>query len=828
MADQPIHRPHFVLHNTSKTEPYASPGRAGPKPPVPPQNRIHHAAVLREQLQEVAAAQGSLVAQQKDANLEVGVGIQVEFESFDSVRLATESLARDRSGIELMNVRKREEKVLATVFVPDGKLVHFERILTAYAEQETQSGQPKNQPLVDAIQTVRAATFESLWTDAPEALPADMEQPIWWEAWLPAGEHRLRTIDEFRRIAELSGMQTRDQAVHFPERSVVLMYGSQALILSSPLLLTAIAELRRAKDTAEFFDSLPVEDQDGWVDELLTRVTPGASLPICVTLLDTGVNIGHPLLTPHAHTTDLYSISEAWATDDTNGHGTQLAGLVMYGDLAHALESNHALEISHGLESVKVLRHTGDNQGEVFGSLTGAAVMLPEEANNDRTRVFAMAITARDGRDRGRPSSWSAAVDRLACDYDNQGEKPRLFVIAAGNSNNDSWGDYPASLSTDSIRDPGQAWNALTIGACTQLTDITDKDAEDYSAIADVGALSPYTTTSATWPREWPWKPDVVVEGGNVGKDPEGFCSTFVSLSLLTTHHQPTERLFWTTWATSAATALAANFAATLWASYPQFWPETVRAMVVHSARWTDAMLTEYLPNGRSQQALTSLLRHCGYGVPSLERALWSAGNSLSLIVQDALQPYEKTSSGIKTRDMHLHDLPWPQDALLALGNTQVTLRVTLSYFIEPNPGERGNTDKYAYQSHALRFAVRRPLETEAQFRARINLRAQEEEAGLPGSSAGDGGWFLGRLRARGSILSDSWTGSAAELANRGQLAVFPAMGWWRNRPAVGRFDRTARYALVVSIEAPTVEQDLYAVVEHLIAQTQIAAAVAT
>ena len=152
---------------------------------------------------------------------------------------------------------------------------------------------------------------------------------------------------------------------------------------------------------------------------------------------------------------------------------------------------------------------------------------------------------------------------------------------------------------------------------------------------------------------------------------------------------------------------------------------------------------------------------------------------------------------------------------LESLGETPVTLRVTLSYFIEPNPGERGLADKYAYQSHALRFAVRRPLENEAAFRARINARARDEEVGLPAQGPGDPQWFIGdRLRRRGSLLSDTWSGSAAELAQRGQIAIYPAMGWWRNRPALGRAERSARYALLVSIEAPGVEADLYAAVQ--------------
>lgn len=64
-------------------------------------------------------------------------------------------------------------------------------------------------------------------------------------------------------------------------------------------------------------------------------------------------------------------------------------------------------------------------------------------------------------------------------------------------------------------------------------------------------------------------------------------------------------------------------------------------------------------------------------------------------------------------RDMHLHELPWPQQELLALGNVDVEMRVTLSYFVQPNPGvaERGISGRYRYESHGLRFDVSRPSE---------------------------------------------------------------------------------------------------------------------
>ena len=109
-------------------------------------------------------------------------------------------------------------------------------------------------------------------------------------------------------------------------------------------------------------------------------------------------------------------------------------------------------------------------------------------------------------------------------------------------------------------------------------------------------------------------------------------------------------------------------------------------------------------------------VRCVGFGVPDLEKALWSASNSLAMIVEDRLQPFEKKDGKMATRDMHLHDLPWPRESLLELEETEVEMTVTLSYFIEPNPSSRIVSRKYSYQSHSLRFDVKRPLESLDRF----------------------------------------------------------------------------------------------------------------
>lgn len=817
------HRPHLFPRGTLSVEGYTAKQTGGAdKMVVQAKNRQQHASALRAQLAQIASAQQQRVAAQKEADVQSAIGIQVEFKSEQGVAMTAASLARDHRGIELMNVRRQGDRTLATVFVPQGKLNHFERLITEYVECKTdRNGKARDhQTLVDAISELRVATFDSLWTDESAALPADPAQAIWWETWLPVGAHAERTLADFRTVAGMAGLRVSDRVLHFPERMVAQVHGTKNQLLQSSLVLNMIAELRRAKTTAEFFSTLALDEQDDWQGDLQQRLMPEPTGNAYVTLLDTGVNHGHPLLAPFVDDEDRHAVEPDWGPDDGNGHGSELAGLALLGDLSAALAEDAPLLVPHRLESVKVLRWPGDNEGESFGAITAEAVARVEITAPERRRVFAMAVSSTDGRDRGRPSSWSAEVDRLACDFEEQGASPRLFVLCAGNTNdNDAWAAYPHSLSTSSVHDPGQSWNALTVGAYSDLTTIS-AHAPAYMPVASAGGLSPYTTTSATWQTGWPFKPDIVMEGGNVAIEPSGFTSSMDSLSLLTTSHQPHQRLFTLSWATSAATALAAGMCARIAAAYPGFWAETIRGLMVHSARWTQAMLDTYVPGGvRNQNTMGQLLRHCGYGVPSLERALYSARNSLTMIVQEEIKPYHKANGEVKTREMHLHNLPWPIEALQELGDLPVTLRVTLSYFIEPNPGERGGHNKYAYQSHALRFAVRRPLETEAAFRGRINAQAEAEEQGLPSGGGADTGWTIGeRLRTRGSLLSDSWTGTAAQLANRGQLAIFPAIGWWRNRPSHRRFDRAARYSLLISIEAPTAEQDLYALVAQEIA----------
>ena len=829
MTDRKSAKPHFFLGRTGKPEPYTSVSTGGgKKPTTPEQNRQQHGSALLGQLQQIQTDQQTLKSAASAYPLESVIGIQIEFESFPDIALAVESLANEPQKIELLNVIHREDTTFATVFVPEGKLSAFEKKIRDYlSKKKDKNGKAlDNRPLIDAIRSFRVAALEALWTDDLSQLPDDTEQGFWWEVWLPVRGNRQGVIHDFTLLANAIGIKVSPQSLRFPENSVLLAKGNRRQFSQSGLLLNTISELRKAKETAAFFDEMPANQQQEWADELLNRTSFSGVTDTTpyVCILDTGVNIGHPLLSPVIGSEDQFSLDENWTGADDNGHGTGSAGLVAWGDLTSVLEDDSAIEIHHRLESVKTLRHHGDNEDKHLGIVTADSISLPEIENPFRTRVFSISLSATDARDRGRPSAWSAAIDSLSVDYLGENEKPRIILLSAGNvseSLNDMT-EYPDYNVLQDVHDPAQAWNAITVGAYTEKATITESECSDYTALAPIGGLSPHSTTSTTWEPSTPIKPEVVFEGGNVGID-KNSCASIPSLCLLTTHNEITTRLFSTFNATSAATALASRFAAEIYVQYPELWPETVRALMIHSAQWTDAMCEQFSHGNTLGQQARDRVRCVGFGVPNLERALWSTNNSLALVIEDQLQPFDKIKGkATTTRDMHLHDLPWPKESLLELGETHVEMTATLSYFIEPNPSSRGVKGKYSYPSHNLKFDVKRATESLDDFRKRINRQARDEEEGTP-SKTTDPDWLLGsQFRHKGSIHKDVWSGTAADLAERGKIAIYPAIGWWKTRTKLERYNKSARYALIVSISVPDVKIDIYNEVFNLLEIEQL------
>jgi len=815
--NEPAKLPHLLVTDTATTEPYTSPSSGGKSFAIPPRQRESHGQRLLRQFDLIRTQSRTAVAEQKAYGVDAQNGIYLQFESDPDFELKFESLEARSSGIELLAVRPEGKRMVATVFVPEGKLDILTGKLADYIDpaKDTPKGNPKNKTLIESIASIRLAALDALWTDSKETLPEN-DEVIWWEVWLRAGDDPAAHEAFFREHARRLGLTVLREALRFPDRTVVAGRGTKAQMSRSVHLLNCIAELRRLKDTADFFTGMPRGEQVAWVQETVEHISPPGGESPAVCLLDTGVNHGHPLLRPVLDNNDLHACDPSWSVADHKGHGTEMAGLAIYGDLTDLLADNGPIVLTHRLESVKILPPSGRNEPHLYGSITMEAIGRVEVEAPRRLRNFCLAVTTTDFRDDGRPSSWSAGIDALCSGADD--ETPRLILIAGGNTDREPRHHYPRNNQTEGIHDPGQAWNAVTVGAYTEKSFIDTAQYPGWRIVAPPGDLSPASCTSMDWSRTWPLKPDIVMEGGNMAIGPAGTADTLDSLDLLTTNWQyQFMRPLVNTGDTSAATALAARMAAILQAQYPAYRPETIRALLIHSAEWTEAMLDNFQPY-RTQKAYENLLRYCGFGVPDLARALWSANNSLTLIVQDSLQPFDRKDARYVTRDLNLHDIPWPVELLQELGETPVEMKVTLSYFIEPNPARRGWGRKYSYASHGLRFKVRIPHETVETFRQRINRAARDEETGRAGKSAGDADWVLGEnLRRLGSIHSDTWKGTAAALAQRGHVAVFPVIGWWRENPRHARWTKRARYALIITIKTPATEVDLYTPVANMI-----------
>lgn len=820
----PRDRLHILVLRPASTEQYTSygTGRGSPRPPAP--IRDVHARRLRE---EAEAASAAARERRERATQELGVrptseGILLTFESWPGFELEPAKFDPGNQPPELIAVRTSGEGdqavQLATVHVPEGALGFFLKRFDEYATRNTVKGNPRHADMVERIAALRLATIEALWTDNPATFPPPNE-PFWWEVWLRRSDGQ--EADRLRAYALVADFGVGERQLVFDNRAIVLARATAAELASALDIIDDFAELRAAHTNSAFFTRLSQVEQADWVADLVSRTTPAPDDAPAACILDTGVNRGHPLLEHSLADEDMHACVPAWGVHDHDGHGTEMAGITLYGALRDAFESGHKVRLAHRLESAKVLPPVGVNEPELYGAITAEAVSRTEIQAPGRHRNFSMAITADPGGIAGTPTSWSAAIDALAAGraFDTLAGRleyidaasvasHRLFIISAGNvSQIDA--TYLDRCDVEPVEDPAQAWNALTVGAYTTLVDVETggSDFAGWIPIAPPGDLSPFSRTSVAFQRQWPIKPEVVLEGGNAATSPAGTDFDWPeSLQVLTTAHEPAQRLLTTANATSAATAEAAHLAATIAANYPAFWPETIRALIVHAAEWTDPMRERFTAVGEAKRQREGLARRYGYGVPTTERCLRSATNALTLIVQETIHPFQAG----RLREMHVHDLPWPRDVLVDLGEVPVRLRATLSYFIEPSPTRRGWRRRYRYASHQLRFELQRATETNDDFRKRLNKRALDEEEERPTGDA-DSGWFLGsEARNRGSLHGDVWEGTATELAARGRVAVFPVTGWWKELQSRDRSELGARYALVLSIEAPVEDVDLW------------------
>lgn len=126
-------KPHFFLSETGVAERYTYPRKVvAPAANIPEQNRAQHGSSLLSQVAAVKAVQEEQKEEADFYEFQTKQGIQITFDSFAGVELAVESFADVRAGIELLCVKHENDKVIASVFVPEGKLDKLVAKIQAY------------------------------------------------------------------------------------------------------------------------------------------------------------------------------------------------------------------------------------------------------------------------------------------------------------------------------------------------------------------------------------------------------------------------------------------------------------------------------------------------------------------------------------------------------------------------------------------------------------------------------------------------------------------------------------------------------------------------
>ena len=273
MADEKTeHLPHIDIKDTAKSEGYTRPpGGDGPNFNLPSRNLQDHAKNLLNQLTDIQEKESRLISKQKALGLDAGNGIYVSFESEPGFELKLESLDIQRSGIELCSIKQLDYKTIATVFVPEGKLIHFLKKVEQYRDEDTLTNKPRNKNLIESVSAIKQSVLQSLWTDEHSLFPnANVE--IWWEVWLRYSD-KVDYEEFLREYVNRLEIDVSDEAVRFLDRTVLLVKATREKIAESINLLCAIAELRAPKVTADFFTGMNPSEQSEWVDDLLGRLS---------------------------------------------------------------------------------------------------------------------------------------------------------------------------------------------------------------------------------------------------------------------------------------------------------------------------------------------------------------------------------------------------------------------------------------------------------------------------------------------------------------------------------------------------------------------------
>lgn len=789
-----MHKKHFFLGNNIAEAHEFSPQSQGfgGHSLLPTRDRATHARMVKDQYEAVVNQVVSNLEERASQGQPTANGIYVDLKM--DKNFIPDSLGKQDSpkGATIMKVTNNGDgdDVDVTVYVKKDKKDWLKNKADDYSCKNTQKGKPCNEKLIAPINGVAATDIHTLYISAEkfDAIPEDGSYV--YELWMSHSKENSK--ENIGSTLSQIGIEKMTEPLLFDGVDVWLIKATKQQLFNLPLSLGYIEGIRPYHKPSVLTSSK--HENREWSELIKGEISYSDDAEnVIVGILDSGVNNAHELLSPALPNERMdVAIGVLEATDKTD-HGTGMAGLALLGDLADiAYKRNTPIEVYHALSSVKIYEVGHETPEEFYGAVIEEAI---GKASDMGASIQCMAITDESSYN-GIATSSSAALDESIY---HQGKCDRLVLVSAGNIKPEQvdHNRYIESCKANSIQSPAQAWNALTVGAYTEKSVVVDTA---YKSLAAPGSVSPYSCSSYPW-HEKRNKPEIVMEGGNVAYHDLLKETSHSELSLVTTSNDMQEPLEPFN-ATSAATGLAARLAARVKVENPQMSMLSIRGMMVHSARWTDEM--KRIDNIDERMSL------CGYGVPNENKAIYSNEKCATYIFENQLRPYTRNGNSNIYGQIHYYDLPWPKELLEDMGDEDVRIRITLSYYVKPSPGYAGRTDKYRYPSATLHFDLKTATETQEEFLCRKNKFEGEKT-----TQNDSGRWNIKQQRReRGTVQSDWIECTAADLAEMDKIVVYPGPGWWKERK-LDNVGNSVLYSLIVSIE--TKETDIYNAVETAI-----------
>lgn len=812
-------RDHFDISDYKHIYDYASKNSPRADIKFPDRNRMEHSQRVARMFMEAKEADRRV---RDAAHIENGrEGYYLKILSEAGFGLALNNID-SRQYVNLLNVKEQggddNKRIEATVYLKEGKEDWLDRKVDQYQHKETLKQQPLNKPLIDSIEQIVNAQVEDLWVGDDDDHIPDVERK-WIEVWF-FNENRLDADellrDEFRCVIQRLDIEVKENCLTFPERVVFRIRANRNDMLRLMAASKDIVAFAPCPTLAGFIVDENARQQGDWANMVVQDFQYPEESDSYLCILDSGVNCQHPMLANIIRHEDCLAVNDQWGDEDRVNHGTMMAGASVYGDLADYLGDHNDNHCGYRLCSVKLLSPNIGEDDVEWAEYAQQAVAKIEIQKVNKRLTFCSAVTANKPSEFGSATSWSSVMDKMSSE---ENEK-RLFVISAGNVNEwRNWIAYPESNMVSPIYSPAQAWNVLTVGACTFKDTCLDDAENPRNVLANRGGLSPFSTTSLNWKgvKGVPVKPEIVMEGGNLydteAPDNQFKYSRHSDLEVISTSGNIDRGIIIDSFSgTSPAAALAARYAAIVASEHPEYWSETIRGLFVQTAWWTPEMIAQ-------SANIEDRLRIFGYGVPNLNKMRESVEQGVTFIAQNEIYPYKEGSSDPIFNEMHIYELPWPTETLLDMGEANVRLSITLSYFVEPAPGKYDNYTAYQYASAGLRFDVSNFNESEVQLRNRISKQAREEDKANVVENDSQR-WGIGKMkRSHGSVHKDFIEKTAADLATCNKIVVYPVSGWWKNRKKLECYQKPLRYSLIVSLDSEEVECNLITEVENVIRQ---------